>query len=106
MKMKREQAEKLVESALETLAAWENATPEEVKRAKKSLETIQDEMENLDRFFRRVGGKTKERWSMYPKGHILMALSKESPYAGSAMFTVEGLINEAAGEDSDEENEE
>lgn len=79
---------------------------DDLEYAKEALSDMKEAFDTLDRFFRRVGGITYDRWKSYPKGHIAMAMSDDHGYMGKDMFTVEGLLETVSGESEDEDDEE
>lgn len=60
-------------------------------------------MEEARRLIQREGGITWERAKSYWLGHIEQALSKETRYVGSSMFTMEDTLRELDPGDDDDE---
>ena len=80
----------------------------DVQRASEIVEEMQNLLDEFDGIVRHVDSRiTYERFRAYPKGHISMALTKESDYLGSDMFTLEEIVtelqDEVEAEESDEE---
>ena len=83
-----------------------NINQETVDRAQDLLSQIVDNMEELKRIFRGVGGITFERFKAYPYGNVVMALSNDHDILGKCPCPINELINDLQEEVDNQESDE
>ena len=79
-----------------------------VDEAQELLDGIRENLQKLDKMFRRVGGVTYTRWKSYPYGNIRCMLDDDHDY-GKQSSTIDELIKDVEDEQkgvSDDEKEE